>query len=476
LLKTPPDLVTTLTATDLQLRLAVAANQVLLGLSGAPVCDIGDYKLRYNTVGAKGEATTASAALLVPNGTDARCHGARPVVLYAHGTSTDKAYDISDLKNDDNGEGLLIAAQFAAQGYIVVAPNYTGYDTSTLAYHPYLLADAQSKDMIDALAAARTALAAPAMQSTDSGKLFVTGYSQGGYVAMATHRALEAAGATVTASAPMSGPYALTAFFDAVFSGQVNGGAPVYFTFALTAYQQAYGNIYTNATDVFEAQYASGIEALFPSTLTRGQLYAQGKLPQNALFNSTPPDLAYASITPATQPATFAALFAQGFGTGNLIRNSYRLSYLNDARTNPDGGWPTVTSSLPPASPALGLRQALKSNDLRSWTPKAPTLLCGGQNDPVVYWLNAQLMQSYWSTRTPAVSNVTVVDVEASPAPADAYASLRSGFSTARQAVAAAAVLQGANDAGASAVLEAYHATLVSPYCLAAARMFFTGK
>ena len=26
---------------------------------------------------------------------------------------------------------------FAAQGYIVVAPNYAGYDISTLGYHPY---------------------------------------------------------------------------------------------------------------------------------------------------------------------------------------------------------------------------------------------------------------------------------------------------------------------------------------------------
>ena len=37
---------------------------------------------------------------------------------------------------------------------------------------------------------------------------------------MATHRAMQAAGMTVTASAPMSGPYALSAFVDAVFRGR----------------------------------------------------------------------------------------------------------------------------------------------------------------------------------------------------------------------------------------------------------------
>ncbi len=44
---------------------------------------------------------------------------------------------------------------------------------------------------------------------------------------MATHRALEAAGMKVTASVGMSGPYALAAFADAVFYGEVNGAAPI---------------------------------------------------------------------------------------------------------------------------------------------------------------------------------------------------------------------------------------------------------
>ena len=60
--------------------------------------------------------------------------------------------------------------------------------------------------MIGALTAARSALpTADAPATTDGGQLLVTGYSQGGYVAMATHRALQDAGETVTASAPMSG-------------------------------------------------------------------------------------------------------------------------------------------------------------------------------------------------------------------------------------------------------------------------------
>jgi hypothetical protein len=39
---------------------------------------------------------------------------------------------------------------------------------------------------------------------------------------MATHHALQAAGDVVTASAPLSGPYALAAFGDAIFCGHVS--------------------------------------------------------------------------------------------------------------------------------------------------------------------------------------------------------------------------------------------------------------
>ena len=207
LLQNPPSLVSTLTAVDLLRALGAPANVSLLALSGTPVCDIGVFHMEYHTVGGRGEDTTASGALMVPTGVDARCRGARPVLLYAHGTTTSRAFDIADLQDTQNAEGLLLAAVFATQGYIVVAPNYAGYDTSTLDYHPYLDADQQSKDMIDALSAARSALPLAGLQlTTDSGRLFITGYSQGGHVALATHRAMQAAGMPVTAAAPMSGP------------------------------------------------------------------------------------------------------------------------------------------------------------------------------------------------------------------------------------------------------------------------------
>src|SRR6266404_7589709 len=184
LLYDPPFRIASLTAADFGSQVgATGAGQTLLAVAGAPTCGVDFYHIEYNTVGGAGEPTTASGALLVPTG-GAGCWGPRPIVLYAHGTSADKTTNLADITNTNNTEGALIAAVFAAHGFIVVAPNYAGYDTSSLAYHPFLNGDQQSKDMIDALQAARTALPHTMSSATsDSGKLFISGYSQGGYVA-----------------------------------------------------------------------------------------------------------------------------------------------------------------------------------------------------------------------------------------------------------------------------------------------------
>lgn len=483
LVQNPPVMLSSISASDLLAQLITDASaqsfgtQVLaqvLTLAGTPPCAVQTFHIEYNTVGGASEDTTASGALMVPTGTDPSCQGARPILLYAHGTSTDHDFNIADLTQQQNAEGILLAVFFAARGYIVVAPNYAGYDTSTLPYHPFLVAAQQSKDMIDALTAARTALSASSMVR-DNGQLFITGYSQGGYVAMATHRAMQAAGTTVTASAPMSGPYALEAFVDSEFAGEVSGGAPVVSTLLLSGYQHSYGNIYANAADVFASQYAPGIATLLPSTMSRSQIYAAGLLPQTALFNSTPPGSAYAAITPATTPADLAVVFAQGFGTDGLIINDYRLIYLEDAAANPDGGFPVLVNDLPAVAPLLPFRQALKMNDLRTWTPAAPTMLCGGGLDPQVYYANTQLMLAYWAAYGAATAPVSVLNLESGTS-TGIDGSLQTEFQEAKLAVAAAAVLQGATDGGQSAVFEAYHATLVAPFCVAAVVNFFNAQ
>ena len=190
-----PTALTTLTPAAFQ----AAAPASLFQVAGVPKCNVTFNYFQYGTVGGAGEKTSASGGIMVPSGTDAACTGERPVLLYAHGTTTDKN---KNMASPTDGEAALIAAMYAAQGYIVVAPNYAGYESSPLPYHPYLNMDQQAKDMVDALAAARKGFAAVGAKA--NAKLFVSGYSQGGFVSMATQRALQLAGTPVTAGAHLS--------------------------------------------------------------------------------------------------------------------------------------------------------------------------------------------------------------------------------------------------------------------------------
>jgi hypothetical protein len=479
----------------------------LLALTSAPVCGVDFYYVKFWTVGGADETTESSGALMVPTGAAPACSGPRPIVLYAHGTDTDKATNIADITNTSNTEGALIAAAFAAQGYIVVAPNYAGYDISTLGYHPYLNAVQNADEMTDILTAARTALPNTLSSATsDNGKLFITGYSEGGYVAMATERALQAAGKTVTAAAPMSGPYALEAFGDTIFFGGVDLGSTVFSPLLTTSYQHAYSDIYTATTDVYSAQYANGIDTLLPSTTPIDTIFAQGLLPETALFDSTTPtvtvpdnptesaELTAALAVPTLAETPLASLFDLGFGSAYLITNDYRVSYAINAASFIDGAGPLAPHGSPPTpaaipsaipspslAPAFYLRQAFNTNDLRNpaWAPSAPTLLCGGDADPTVFYaVNTGTMQAFWSDLPAGLVNV--LDINGPPAttpPLDAFAPLQAAFQASQAALllyyqsAAGGGLSAA--AAAAAVVQGTH-TAEAPFCTVAARSFFS--
>jgi hypothetical protein len=203
---------------------------------------------------------------------------------------------------------------------------------------------------------------------------------------------------------------------------------------------------------------------LLPSATPLSTLYAQGKLPRTALFNSTTPVTGNALLDAALAvPAN--PVFASGFGSPNLVTNTYRVSYALDAVANPDGAVPTAQAGVPlAAAPQQSLRVDLKKNDMRSWMPQSPMLLCGGAQDPTVFFdVNTGTMQAFWSALPTGL--ITVLDVNATPATGDPFAALQVGF----QAAVAALLASG----GSEAVVTNYHTT-VAPFCTVAARGFFS--
>ena len=469
LLQNPPGRTDVLTAAGLRARMqnGPTRDQTLLKLAGDPICDVEVRYLQYTTTGGAGEPTSASGALMTPGGSDFRCTGARPVVLYAHATHPEKNFNLANLGDNTNAaytESLTVAAIFAARGYIVVAPNSAGYDSSTLGYHPFLNAKQQSGEMLDAMAAAKTALTTFTPRVTASTQLFLTGYSQGGYVALATQRALEQAGVTVTASAPMSGPYALPKELDDNFAGQVHVASTLFASLLATSYQRSYGNVYATPADLYESGYVNFIETLLPGADTT-TLARTGKLPESALLSSTSPQAPAGSgslqatlngLTPATG-TSMDAVFARGFGAGNLFTNTFRLAYLQDLLAHP-------------FDPGFGLRIDAKANDLRGFTPQAPVFLCGGSRDATVsFETNSLALGRAFAGLGP--NRVLLLDIDAVPAnPYDQFFTERLNF-----ALLVAATREQARETGGDAELELarnYHAA-VFPFCASAVGKFF---
>jgi pimeloyl-ACP methyl ester carboxylesterase len=331
----------------------------LKALTGAAKCDVKVVPLNYKTIGVSGEKTNASGVLLLPSGSN--CTKPAGLVAYAKGTDVQK---LRTLANPTDGETQLLAAVYAAQGYAVVATDYLGFAKSEYAYHPYLHADSEASSVIDSIRAAREA--ATALGASLSGKVMLTGYSQGGHSSMAAHRAIErdnAAEINVVAGAHLAGPYNMS---GSLKSSAVIAGYQFFVPYLVTAWQKVYGTVYSKPGDVFKDPYAGYIEGLLPcATLDYTTLITSGKLP-------------YGPSPTEARDAMF------------------QLAYLTDAQTNEKNG----------------LYLAGKKNDLLGWSPKSKLMLCGGAGDPTVPpALHQAPMKADFDSRK--LSNVITVDMDA---------------------------------------------------------------
>ncbi len=448
----------------------------ILEVDGPPACGVEVYHYEYTTRDGAGIAVTASAALMLPRPAEGEAQEPSPLIVALHGTMPDKAYNLADLsgENPASPRALAWAALYAARGYIVVAPNFTGLDTSSATHQSYLDAAQQSGDVLNALSAARELLSKIARQASE--KLYVVGYSQGGWLTMAVHREMEARGMALTASAPMSGPYALATIVDDLFRGRPPQGSTIYLPLAIRAYQEAYGDIYDHPAEVYNPALADDVATLLPNEIPHFMLIGEGRLPASAVFSPDRPatgDLTPAvrrileTQSPATTPERFAHVYALGFGPGHLLNDSFRIAYLTDAETHPDGAFPVYTTGRPPSDSGNGFRRAVIRNDLRGWTPRAPMMMCGGQRDaaaPICY--GAELMMRYWAdpAHAPAPGTVSLLDFEAPEGDA-LFAGLKSHFMSWKDGFLERTVMP--------AWADAYHQLLLPRYTYLAARLFF---
>lgn len=167
----------------------------------APRYDVVNHRLVYATIDGQGRAIHASGLVSVP----VKPPGVpSPVLGYQHGTL------FSDARAPSNhAVASEVSVALASTGYIVVAADYVGYGASRGAPHPYLLAEPSAAAVLDLLTAAQTWRQGAGI--ADNGQLFLAGYSEGGYVTLAAHRAMQASASPhlrhLVASVAGGGPY-----------------------------------------------------------------------------------------------------------------------------------------------------------------------------------------------------------------------------------------------------------------------------
>ncbi len=189
----------------------IAASIELAGKSAfraTPSYAVQAYRLTYLTLDGHGHQILASALVALPQ---KPANALSPVLSYQHATIRRDADAPSNLVDVGGPEVVL-----ASQGYIVLSADYVGYGVSKGASHPYLLSGPSAAAVVDMLTAAK--YWRQTQHVLDNKQLFLTGYSEGGYVTPAAHRALQAGNSTlrkqIVSVVPGAGPYNVALTLD----------------------------------------------------------------------------------------------------------------------------------------------------------------------------------------------------------------------------------------------------------------------
>jgi len=317
----PPDQAGELVDATFKITLDPAQIEPFLSLYGAPLgytlpYSVDAYSIKYKTRDKMGDLTIASGIIFIPQGIETY-----DVVSLQHGTALKRgnAGSLSPLYAID-------AALFGMRGFLAVSPDYIGLGVSE-EIHPYLHAELTADAVIDMLRATRNYACENNLELSD--KLFLAGYSEGGYATMATQKIMEndyTDEFQLTAVAPMSGPYDLIGSTRNLLSRETYD-IPAYMAYIVVAYNDIYG--WNRLSDVFREPYATNLPDYFDGSQALSDV--------NALL-------------PTTIDSLFRADFVEAFLGGQESE----------------------------------IEEAIQENTLLSWGPVAPVRLYHGTADSTV--------------------------------------------------------------------------------------------
>ena len=213
-----------------------------------------------------GELIQVSGALCVPQASECPL----PLSSYQHGTVALR----TDAPSFQSTEGLLCVL-YASAGYLTVAADYIGLGTGE-GMHLYVHAESEANTCLDLLRSAVELQDVLGYQLND--ELFIWGYSQGGHATAALQRKIELEVQeefSITASALMSGPYDISGVQANIITSDEVYSNPGYLPYVAFSYQEAYGTLFGEPSDLFIEPYATALPPLFNGEYSLGFINTQ---------------------------------------------------------------------------------------------------------------------------------------------------------------------------------------------------------
>ena len=315
------------------------------------------YKIPYTTTDEEGNSVEVSGLMVVPTGL--------PDVVYSTlglsmvSDSHETIFANADAPTQIAGATSSVAGSPVALtslgGFVTLQADYIGFGDSVDHYHPFMLKKSLANATVDFINAAK--VFATNNDINLNGQLFLTGYSEGGYAAMATLQKIETeTDLQVTLSAPMAGPYAIEALAKGVLSAPVMP-IPSFMTNVGYAYSFAYD---IDIASIVNEPYASSLDDLFDGSKAR--------------------------------PEIDAALTTQTTGVDGLFNPDFVADFLA-----PEDNW---------------FNLAARENDVHTWVPKSSVRLLHCLGDDVVPYALSELTEGTMLAMSGGAADVSIVPIE----------------------------------------------------------------
>jgi len=312
------------------------------------------FKIPYTTTNEHGDEVKASGLFVIPTGVPPAVNKiGLSMVSDDHGTifaNSESPSVMGDNTSAPDGSAIILTSM---GGFATLQADYIGFGDSNDQYHPFVQKKSLANATVDFIKTVKRF--ASDNNITLNNQLFITGYSEGGYGAMATLQKIEQEEElTVTMATPMAGPYDMNVTAFGVLS-QPTLSVPSFMADIGYAYAKTYEK---DISSVINEPYASKLPTLLDGSLARPDIDKE-----------------------LTQTTT---------GEDGLFTQSFVHDFLTD--------------------PNFWFREAMVENSVHAWSPQTPIKLVHCQGDEVIPYGISQLTEG--TMKAMGAKDVSVVPVE----------------------------------------------------------------